>query len=59
MPVPFWGGICEVKSCVELQKLNLCGECETFPCEMMSTIGTDQGFDPAPRIENCKKWAME
>jgi len=59
MSAPFWGGICEVKSCVELKQLNHCGECEIFPCEMMSTMGTDQGFDPTPRIENCKKWAME
>ena len=39
MNVPFWGGDCGVKSCVESKELNHCGECDVFPCEMASTIG--------------------
>ncbi len=57
MSKPFWGGECGVKNCCELKKLNHCGECPDFPCEMEANMGVEQGFDPKPRLENCKKWA--
>ncbi len=59
MAKPFWGGECGVKSCCEDKKLNHCGECPTFPCEMLSTMGVEQGFDPAPKIDQCRKWAKQ
>ncbi|AOR25106.1 DUF3795 domain-containing protein [Clostridium taeniosporum] len=59
MVKPFWGGECKVKSCCENKILNHCGECIDFPCEMLSTMGVKEGFDPAPKIANCKKWMKE
>ena len=54
-----WGGDCGVKSCCEARRLNHCGECEEFPCTMEATMGAERGFDPAPRLEHCRKWAGE
>ena len=59
MSAPFWGGTCGVKSCCEEKGLNHCGECDVFPCEMLSNMGVAQGFDPLPKIEQCKKWRSE
>jgi len=59
MKKPFWGGECKVKVCCESKKLNHCGECEEFPCERLSNMGKDKGFDPFIKIEQCKKWANE
>lgn len=59
MENPFWGGECEVKTCCEKNSHNHCGECYQFPCEMLSNMGKDQGFDPGPKIEQCKKWLCE
>lgn len=59
MKLPFWGGECEVKSCCEERGLDHCGVCPEFPCEMLSTMGVDQGFDPEPRLRQCRTWAEE
>lgn len=59
MDKPFWGGECKVKSCCEGKKLNHCGECKEFPCTMLQNMGKDQGFDPLPKIERCRQWALE
>jgi len=59
MTKPFWGGICEVKKCCEEKKLNHCGVCACFPCERLSNMGKDQGYDPLIKIERCKQWAEE
>ena len=59
MQAPFWGGVCEVKNCCENKNLNHCGECADFPCEMLCNMGVDLGFDPRPKIEQCRKWAAE
>ena len=56
MAAPFWGGVCEVKSCCENKALNYCGECDVFPCDMLSNMGKEQGFDPSIKIEQCRKW---
>ena len=59
MERPFWGGTCEVKSCCESRGIHHCGECPEFPCRMLSTMGVEQGFDPAPKLEQCRRWAAE
>ncbi|MDD2524347.1 MAG: DUF3795 domain-containing protein [Endomicrobiia bacterium] len=56
MITPFWGGKCGVKSCCEEKHLNHCGLCADFPCDMLSNMGKDQGFDPKQKIERCRKW---
>lgn len=53
----FWGGECQVKSCCESKKLDHCGVCSGFPCEMLAEMGVEEGFDPAPRLERLRKWA--
>ncbi|QNM06368.1 DUF3795 domain-containing protein [Qiania dongpingensis] len=57
MKTPFWGGDCEVKSCCEAKGLNHCGECKEFPCETISSMGKEQGYDPEPRLLKCRQWA--
>lgn len=59
MKLPFWGGVCQVKSCCEKKQLPHCGVCPVFPCTMLETMGKDQGYDPTLRLEQCKKWAQE
>lgn len=59
MSIPFWGGECRVKTCCEKKEYNHCGECSQFPCEMLSNMGKEQGFDPLPKIEQCRKWFAE
>ncbi|MCR1842386.1 DUF3795 domain-containing protein [Murimonas intestini] len=59
MEKPFWGGECSVKTCCEGKKLNHCGECPEFPCEMLATMGVAEGFDPTPKLEKCREWAAE
>ena len=59
MEKPFWGGVCEIKSCCESKGLHHCGECRSFPCVLATNHGREQGFDPAPRLENCRRWAAE
>lgn len=59
MEKPFWSGVCGVKKCCEEKNLNHCGECSQFPCEMLSTMGVAEGFDPQPKIEQCRKWAKK
>ncbi len=59
MEKPFWGGECGVKSCCEEKGLDHCGLCADFPCETQKTMGTEQGFDPAPRHAMCRQWAKE
>lgn len=59
MSAPFWGGACGVKTCCEGKSLNHCGECDVFPCTMLSNMGKEQGYDPAIKIEQCKKWMKD
>ncbi|MBU5225110.1 DUF3795 domain-containing protein [Clostridium senegalense] len=58
MKKPFWGGECGVKYCCEEKNYNHCGECPDFPCDILSNMGVEKGFDPSLKIEQCKKWAM-
>lgn len=55
----FWGGICEVKVCCENKNLDHCGLCKDFPCEMLSNMGKELGYDPEPRLARCRCWAEE
>ena len=57
MEKPFWGGECGVKSCCESKGVNHCGICVKFPCSLISNFGKEQGYDPAPRLDQCRKWA--
>jgi len=59
MDRPFWGGECEVKLCCETKRYGHCGECGGFPCETVEKMGTEQGFDPKPRLANLIRWAKE
>ena len=59
MEHPFWGGECGVKACCENKGLGHCGICPDFPCDMLSNMGKEQGFDPAPRLERLRAWARE
>lgn len=59
MEKPFWGGDCTVKSCVEKKGLCYCGECEVFPCAMLSHMGEEQGFDPMIKVRQCQIWKEE
>jgi hypothetical protein len=54
---PFWGAECLVKSCCESKELLHCGECGTFPCDLLNSFSYDkeQG-DNGMRIEQCRKW---
>ena len=58
MKMPFWGGECAVQTCCEKKELDHCGLCDVFPCEMVATMGVEMGFDPAPRLENCRNWGQ-
>lgn len=59
MKEPFWGGVCQVKTCCEQKNLNHCGECSKFPCTMVSEMGKQFGYDPEPRLERCRIWKKE
>lgn len=59
MKLPFWGQECEVKSCCENKGLNHCGECNNFPCNTLETVGAEQGYDPGPKLEQCRIWAED
>jgi hypothetical protein len=36
------------KGCINMDKPFWGGECDEFPCKMVSTMGVEQGFDPNP-----------
>ena len=57
---PMWGDSCPVKDCCEGKRLEHCGFCSDFPCELLNSFAYDkeQGDDGA-RIEQCRKWAEE
>lgn len=59
MAAPFWGAPCAVKSCCEGKKLDHCGRCPSFPCELVAHMGEDKGFDPAPRLALLCAWREE
>ncbi len=60
MDKPFWGDNCPVKSCCESKSNEHCGECKTFPCDLLNQFAYDkeQG-DEGKRIEQCRAWHNE
>ena len=57
---PFHGE-CPVAACCREKRHLHCGECETFPCELLLQYTNDpeQGDNPPGlRIEQCKIWCM-
>ena len=53
---PFWGK-CDVKECVEGKKLENCGQCDEFPCDLLNAFAYDEKEgDNGLRIEQCRKW---
>ena len=60
---PFWAeslcgeNSCPVKDCCEGKKLEHCGQCADFPCDLLNQFAYDkeQG-DDGKRIEQCRKW---
>ena len=60
---PFWcssHGECEIAACASNKKVRFCGECESFPCEILTRYSFDkeQG-DNGARIEHCKALVAE
>lgn len=57
---PFWADTCSVKECCESKKLECCGKCEKFACNLLESFAYDkENGDNGLRIENCKKWSAE
>lgn len=57
---PFWGDACPIKQCCEQKKLQYCGDCKLFPCDLLNSFAYDekQG-DQGKRIEQCRLWKRE
>ena len=56
----YWGEKCEIKECCEAKKLEHCGLCSDFPCEMLREFSYDEELgDDGERLLNAKKWADE
>lgn len=57
---PFWADTCSVKECCESKKLECCGKCEKFACNLLESFAYDkENGDNGLRIENCKNWCTE
>lgn len=56
---PFWGE-CPVKSCCENKKIENCGMCKDFPCDLLKQFAYDkeQG-DNGQRLITCQKWCRK
>lgn len=53
---PFHGP-CAVKNCVESKKIECCGECDDFPCELLKSYAYDKEHgDNGARIKKCCEW---
>lgn len=56
----YWGEKCEIKECCDEKKVEHCGFCSDFPCEMLREIAFDEELgDDGERLINAKKWADE
>lgn len=54
---PFWGE-CPVKNCCEQKGHAHCGQCASFPCDLLHQFAYDpKEGDNGKRIEQCRKWA--
>lgn len=56
---PFWAETnCPLKQCCEDKKLQHCGECSSFPCDVLTQFSyAEKEGDNGKRIEQCKIWA--
>ncbi|MGN0585911.1 MAG: DUF3795 domain-containing protein [Oscillospiraceae bacterium] len=56
----YWGSKCEIKQCCENKRLEHCGLCREFPCEVLREFCYDEEFgDDGERLLNCKRRADE
>lgn len=57
---PFWGESCPIKACCESKKIEHCGVCIQFPCDLLNqfSYSKEQG-DDGKRIKQCGLWAKE
>lgn len=54
---PFWGA-CPVKGCAEGKKLEHCGACGEFSCELLKSFSyAEEEGDNGQRIEQCRIWS--
>lgn len=55
-----WGH-CPVKECCEKKGLLHCGQCESFPCELLNSFAYDKenGEGDGSRLEVCRRWLKE
>ncbi len=54
---PFWGESCPVKSCCEEKGYAHCGQCTSFPCDVLNQFAYDEAQgDGGKRIEQCRFW---
>ncbi len=57
---PFWGE-CPVKTCCENKNFTHCGECSSFPCNILHEFSCGEGEHcdnpKGLRIEQCREWA--
>lgn len=57
---PFWGESCPLKSCCESKNHHHCGQCQNFPCDMLTQFSYDKAQgDDGQRIEQCKQWTKD
>jgi len=55
---PPWGE-CDIKQCCEGKKLEHCGLCADFPCQVLYGFSYDETHgDNGKRIAQCKSWAQ-
>lgn len=53
-------GVCDVKKCCEEKKLEYCGQCGEFPCQLLKDYAYHpEHGDDGLRIEQCRKWKEE
>lgn len=56
MAKPFWGE-CLVKTCCEGKGLSHCGECSSFPCDVLTGYAYEKEHgDDGKRIAQCACW---
>lgn len=49
-------GTCEIAECAKAKDRHFCGDCNGFPCEILTRYSYDpQHGDGGARIDNCRK----
>lgn len=53
-----WAGECDIKKCCEEKRLDHCGLCPKFPCDMLRNTSFDEeDGDGGERLVTLKRWA--